>query len=99
NAHRQEMQKNCFRCSVHGRKLTDVFSPASQLAEKLRAAHYLIDPCWSNVRRAAASLSWLARLPRQGRGLWSGFSVTWELGGKGHRGDSAKGCRSSFGEP
>jgi len=57
NAHSQKMQRKCFRCSVHGPRVTDVFSSAGQLAEKLRADHYLIDPCWSKVRRAAARLS------------------------------------------
>jgi MoxR-like ATPase len=38
------MQKNGFRCSVHARKVADVFSSASELAHKLRAARYIIDP-------------------------------------------------------
>jgi MoxR-like ATPase len=38
------MQKNYFRCSVHARKVADVFSSASELAQKLRAARYIIDP-------------------------------------------------------
>ena len=38
------MQKNCFRRSVRDRKVSNVFSSASELAAKLRAARYIIDP-------------------------------------------------------
>jgi MoxR-like ATPase len=50
------MQKNCFRCSVHARKATDVFSSASELAEKLRTARYLIDPVTLEVVFLAARM-------------------------------------------
>ncbi len=43
------MQKNYFRCSVHARKVADVFSSASELAQKLRAARYIIDPVTLDV--------------------------------------------------
>ena len=38
------MQTNRFGCSVHARKVADVFSTASELAHKLHAARYIIDP-------------------------------------------------------
>jgi hypothetical protein len=38
------MRKNCFRCNVQARKVANVFSSPSELAEKLRAARYIIDP-------------------------------------------------------
>ena len=50
------MQKNYFRCSVHGRKVTDVFSSAHELAQKLRAARYLIDPVTLEVVYLAARM-------------------------------------------
>jgi MoxR-like ATPase len=37
------MQKGNFRCSVPTRKVADVFASASELAEKLHAARYIID--------------------------------------------------------
>src|SRR5437660_6676907 len=50
------MQKNYFRCSVHGRKVTDVFSSAHELAQKLRAARYIIDPVTLSVVYLAARM-------------------------------------------
>ena len=50
------MQKNRFRCSVHARKVADVFSSASELAEKLRAARYIIDPVTLSVVYLAARM-------------------------------------------
>src|SRR5215472_16003755 len=37
------MQRTNLRCSVHARKVADVFSSARELAEKLRAARYVMD--------------------------------------------------------
>ena len=50
------MQKNGFRCSVHARKVADVFSSASELAHKLRAARYIIDPVTLEVVYLAARM-------------------------------------------
>src|SRR6266498_5704066 len=50
------MQKNGFRCSVHARKVADVFSSASELAQKLRAARYIIDPVTLEVVYLAARM-------------------------------------------
>jgi hypothetical protein len=50
------MQKNGFRCSVHARKVADVFSSASELAQKLRAARYIIDPVTLEVVFLAARM-------------------------------------------
>jgi len=50
------MQKNRFRCSVHTRKVTDVFSSASELAHKLLAARYVIDPVTLEVVYLAARM-------------------------------------------
>src|SRR5215467_15050910 len=50
------MQKNGFRCSVHARKGADVFSSTSELAEKLRAARYVIDPVTLEVVYLAARM-------------------------------------------
>src|SRR6266536_5110954 len=50
------MQKNCFRCSVHARKVADVFFSASELAEKLRAARYITDPVALQVVYLAARM-------------------------------------------
>jgi MoxR-like ATPase len=50
------MQKNSLRCSVHARKVADVFSSASELAEKLRAARYVIDPVTLEVVYLAARM-------------------------------------------
>jgi hypothetical protein len=96
NAHRQKMQKNCFRCSVHGRKVTDVFSSAGQLAEKLRAAHYLIDPCWSKVSRAAARLSCAYAVAEAGHMAVERLQCCVGITEEKSSGDSTKGCISSF---
>lgn len=50
------MQRNGFRCSVHARKVADVFSSASELAHKLRAARYIIDPVTLEVVYLAARM-------------------------------------------
>ena len=50
------MQRNRFRCSVHARKVADVFSSASELAEKLHAARYIIDPVTLSVVYLAARM-------------------------------------------
>jgi MoxR-like ATPase len=50
------MQKKGFRCSVHSRKVADVFSSASELAHKLRAARYIIDPVTLEVVYLAARM-------------------------------------------
>src|SRR5499425_2419422 len=50
------MQKNDFRCSFHARKVADVFSSASELAAKLRAARYVIDPVTLEVVYLAARM-------------------------------------------
>lgn len=50
------MQKNYFRCSVHARKVADVFASASELADKLRAARYIIDPVTLEVVYLAARM-------------------------------------------
>ena len=70
----QKCKRTASGVVFHGRNVTNVFSSAGRLVEKLRAAPYLIDPCWSKVRRAAARLAVLTRLPRRGTWLWSGFS-------------------------
>jgi hypothetical protein len=44
------MQTGGNRCSVQARKPTDVFSSASELAQKLRAARYIIDPVSAELR-------------------------------------------------
>src|SRR6266496_6836991 len=51
-----KMQKNHIRCSVHARKVADVFSSASELAQKLRAARYIIDPVTLEVVYLAARM-------------------------------------------
>src|SRR5271166_2095287 len=51
-----QMQKKYFRCSVHVRKVADVFSSASELATKLRAARYIIDPVTLEVVYLAARM-------------------------------------------
>jgi MoxR-like ATPase len=38
------MQENRLGCNVHGRKVANVFSSASELAARLLAARYVIDP-------------------------------------------------------
>src|SRR5215831_3184777 len=50
------MQENDFRCSVHTRKVANVFSSASELADKLRAARYIIDPVTLEVVYLAARM-------------------------------------------
>src|SRR5215469_13308242 len=50
------MQNNGFRCSVHARKVADMFSSASELAHKLRAARYIIDPVTLEVVYLAGCL-------------------------------------------
>ena len=50
------MQKNGLRCSVHARKVANVFSSTSELAEKLRAARYGIDPVTLEVVYLAARM-------------------------------------------
>ena len=50
------MQEIGFRCSVHTRKVADMFSSASELAHKLRAARYIIDPVTLEVVYLAARM-------------------------------------------
>ena len=50
------MQDNGFRCSVHTRKVANVFSSASELADKLRAARYITDPVTLEVVYLAARM-------------------------------------------
>src|SRR5262252_9642824 len=50
------MQKNGFRCSVHALRVANVFSSASELAEKLRAARYVVDPVTLEVVYLAARM-------------------------------------------
>jgi MoxR-like ATPase len=50
------MQKKRFRCSVHARKVADVFKSANELAAKLRAARYIIDPVTLEVVYLAARM-------------------------------------------
>src|SRR5215831_8276137 len=50
------MQKNGFRCNVHGWKVADVFSSATELSNKLRAARYIIDPVTLEVVYLAARM-------------------------------------------
>jgi MoxR-like ATPase len=50
------MQKIWFRCNVHARKVANVFSSPSELAEKLRAARYIIDPVTLEVVYFAARM-------------------------------------------
>ena len=50
------MQKDGFRCSVHAQKAAAVFSSASELAHKLRAARYIIDPVTLEVVYLAARM-------------------------------------------
>src|SRR6516225_4370247 len=50
------MQKNRFRCSYRRRKEAHVFSSASELAAKLRAARYIIDPVTLEVVYLAARM-------------------------------------------
>src|SRR5215469_1216507 len=50
------MQENDFRCSVHSRKVANVFSSASELADKLRAARYITDPVTLEVVYLAARM-------------------------------------------
>lgn len=44
NPFNAQMQDNRFGCSVHARRVSQVFSSASELATKLRSARYVIDP-------------------------------------------------------
>ena len=50
------MPEKHFRCSVHARKVADVFSSAEQLGEKLRSARYIIDPVTLEVVYLAARM-------------------------------------------
>src|SRR6516225_4097311 len=50
------MQKSGVQCSVHARKVADVFSSASELAQGLRAAHYIIDAVTLEVVYLAARM-------------------------------------------
>jgi MoxR-like ATPase len=50
------MQKSAFRCSVHARKVAYLFSSASELAHKLRAARYIVDPVTLEVVYLAARM-------------------------------------------
>ena len=50
------MQKSRFRCSFHDEREADVFSSASELATKLRAARYIIDPVTLEVVYLAARM-------------------------------------------
>lgn len=50
------MQKNFFRCTVHARKVANVFSSATELGEKLRATRYIIDPVTLEVVYLAARM-------------------------------------------
>src|SRR5579863_7435377 len=50
------MRTNSFRCSVHAKRTTDVFSSAIELATKLRAARYIIDPITLSVVYLAARM-------------------------------------------
>jgi MoxR-like ATPase len=51
-----KMQKNDFRCSFHAWRVADLFSSTSELAEKLRAARYVIDPVTLEVVYLAARM-------------------------------------------
>ena len=50
------MPEKHFRCSVHARKVADVFSSAEELGEKLRSARYIIDPVTLEVVYLAARM-------------------------------------------
>src|SRR5215813_122737 len=50
------MQKNCFRCSVHAQKVANVFLSASELAQQLRAARFIMDPVTLEVVYLAARM-------------------------------------------
>jgi DNA polymerase III delta prime subunit len=50
------MQEKCFGCSFHAGREDDVFSSASELATKLRAARYIIDPVTLDVVYLAARM-------------------------------------------
>src|SRR5215472_11013971 len=50
------MQKNGLRCSVHAWKVADVFSSFEEVAVKLRAARYVIDPVTLQVVYLAARM-------------------------------------------
>src|SRR5262249_55901048 len=50
------MQKSAFRCSVHDRKVAYLFSSANELAHKLRAARYIVDPVTLEVVYLAARM-------------------------------------------
>jgi|SRR6516165_2522117 MoxR-like ATPase len=50
------MQEHRFGCNVHGRKVAKVFSSANELAAKLRAARYVIDPVALEVVYLAARM-------------------------------------------
>src|SRR5713101_10081928 len=54
--HRSRMRTNQFRCSVHAKRATDVFSSPTDLATKLRAARYIIDPVTLSVVYLAARM-------------------------------------------
>ncbi len=43
------MRTNRFQCSVHAEGTTDVFSSTAELANKLRAARYIVDPVTLSV--------------------------------------------------
>src|SRR5215467_14624433 len=89
------MRNNGFRCSVHTRKVANVFSSASELADKLRAARYITDPVILEVVYLAARMHkplLVEGLPGCGKTelapavsrqlqtpLWNGFSAMWEL--------------------
>src|SRR6266849_2789870 len=53
---RSQMRTNQFRCSVHAKRATDVFSSPTDLATKLRAARYIIDPVTLSVVYLAARM-------------------------------------------
>src|SRR6266700_1809834 len=53
---KSRMRTNYFGCSVHAKRTTDVFSSASDLATKLRAARYVIDPVTLSVVYLAARM-------------------------------------------
>ena len=106
NAHRLKMQKNCFLCRVHHGKVTNVFSSAGQLAEKL--------PCRSPPHRSflvevgRRSAGGPARQKRElclrgcrGREHGCGASSVLRVnyGGKGHREIRRRAGRSSFWKP
>jgi SpoVK/Ycf46/Vps4 family AAA+-type ATPase len=50
------MRTNHFQCSVHAERTTDVFSSTAELANKLRAARYIVDPVTLSVVYLAARM-------------------------------------------